>query len=128
MRKVTHVNHRLTPPPLDIGRRRTVQRGDAEAISLAKVQITELGLTEACRVRQQCLEHGLQVAGRAADNAEHFEGGRLLLQRFVQLMSTAVELFLQISSGGKATVCGSWRIAALTRYGLSAPSFRPYAT
>jgi hypothetical protein len=59
--KVTHTNYRLTPPPLDVGWRCTVQRSYAEAISLAKFKITELGLAEARHISQQCIESGLQV-------------------------------------------------------------------
>src|SRR5262249_40197969 len=34
----------------------------------------------------KCIEHGLQIEGRAADNLEHIGGGCLLLERFTQLI------------------------------------------
>ena len=37
----------------------------------------------------QCIEHRLQVEGRAADDLEHVGGGGLLLQRFAQLVEQA---------------------------------------
>ena len=82
VRMITYVDHKLPLPPLDIGRRRTVQRGHAEGISLAKEQIAKLGLAEPGCVPQQGLEHGLQLARRVADNLEHLRRRRLLLQRF----------------------------------------------
>jgi hypothetical protein len=103
MRMITYVNHKLPLPPLDIGRRCTVQRGHAEGISLAKEQIAELGLAEPGRVRQQGLEHALQLAGRAADNLEDLRRRRLLLQcvgkvpsRFREFASAYFELPFQV--------------------------------
>src|SRR5215471_4964823 len=62
-------------------RRRTVQCGDAVlSFPLPQVQHAELGLAEPRRVRQYALEHGLQVAGRAGDNSQHFRGRGSLLQ------------------------------------------------
>src|SRR5262245_12830219 len=85
--RMLHANHhRLTLPPLDIGRRRTVQRGHAEAISLGKVQIAKRGLAEARRVRQHGLEHGLKLARRARDDAQDLRGRRLLLQRLGEML------------------------------------------
>jgi hypothetical protein len=48
--------------------------------------MTELGFTDAHRVRQHGLEHGLQLAGRTRDNPQHLRGGRLLLQRLGELL------------------------------------------
>src|SRR5262249_3371055 len=63
-------------------RRRTVQCGDAVlSFPLPQVQHAELGLAEPRRVRQYGLEHGLQVAGRARDDAQHLIGRRLPLLR-----------------------------------------------
>ena len=105
LRMITYVDHKLPLPPLDIGRRRTVQRGHAEGISLAKEQIAKLGLAEPGRVPQQGLEHGLQLARRVADNLEHLRGRGLLLQcfgkviaRLAQLASACFELLFQIAS------------------------------
>src|SRR5262249_36609927 len=41
--------------------------------------------TQARRRSHQCIEHSLQIKGRAADHLEHFGGGSLLLTRLVQL-------------------------------------------
>src|SRR5262249_22875151 len=61
---------------------RTVQCGDAVfSFPLPQVQHAELGVAEPRRVRQYGLEHGLKVAGRARDEAQHLIGRRLLLQR-----------------------------------------------
>src|SRR5215831_2304859 len=61
--------------------RRTVQCGDAVlSFPLPQVQHAELGLAQPRRVRQYGLEHGLQVAGRARDDTQHFIGRRLPLQ------------------------------------------------
>jgi hypothetical protein len=38
---------------------------------------------------QHCLEHRLQFAGRTGDDAQHFRGRGLLLQRFAQLVEQA---------------------------------------
>jgi len=108
--RMLHANHhRLTLPPLDIGRRRTVQRGHAEAISLGKVQIAKRGLAEARRVRQHGLEHGLKLARRARDDAQDLRGRRLLLQRLGEMLlcigefaGPLVELFLEVGGGGTA--------------------------
>ena len=46
-------------------------------------------LANPCRIHQHGLEHGLQLAGRLADDLEHVGGGGLLLQRFAQLVEQA---------------------------------------
>ena len=44
------------------------------------------------RRRDQRIEHGLQVEGRAADDLEHVGGGGLLLQRFGQVFGALLHL------------------------------------
>src|SRR5438067_13109616 len=46
-------------------------------------------ITESHRRRDERVEHGLEVEGRAADHLEHVSGGGLLLQRFPQLVQQA---------------------------------------
>src|SRR5262245_7293187 len=46
-------------------------------------------LTQSCRRLDQCVEHGLEVEGGAADHLEHVGGGGLLLKRFAQLIEQA---------------------------------------
>src|SRR5206468_1216255 len=53
----------------------------AEYVAVITEENAEIGLAKARRVREHGLEHGLQLAWRTADDAEHFRGGRLLLQR-----------------------------------------------
>jgi hypothetical protein len=66
VRMVAYVNHRFTPPPVHIGRcRPAMHRDSAKGVSLAQKQKSEVGLAKPCGVRQDGLEHGLQVAGRS---------------------------------------------------------------
>src|SRR5262249_38218930 len=46
----------------------------------------QVGFTQPGRRFNKCIEHGLQIEGRAADNLEHIGGGCLLLERFTQLI------------------------------------------
>src|SRR5262249_16036747 len=46
-------------------------------------------LTQPRRRFDQCVEHRLQLKGRAADDLEHVSGGGLLLQRFTQFVEQA---------------------------------------
>jgi len=80
VRTFAYVNDRFTPPPVGIGRcHRAMHRESAKVVSLAQKQKSELGLTKPRRVRQYGVEHGLQVAGRARDDAQHLGRSRLLL-------------------------------------------------
>ena len=51
-----------------------------------QIQGAEVGLAEARRIRQHGLEHRLQLAGRARDDAQHLGGRRLLLQRLGEFL------------------------------------------
>ena len=52
-------------------------------------QRAELGLADPHSVFQHGLEHRLELARRAADDAKHFGGRGLLLERFAQLVEQA---------------------------------------
>ena len=45
-----------------------------------------VGITKTDYRLNQLVEHRLQIEGRAADDLEHVGGGRLLLERFAQLV------------------------------------------
>src|SRR5215468_9613993 len=66
-----------------------VQGYRPEPVALAQPQYTELGLADAHRIRQHGLEHGLKLAGRAGDDAQHLRGGGLLVERLAQLVEQA---------------------------------------
>ena len=70
-------------------RRRVSDRNIPKSVALAKRQIAKLRLADARRVLQQRLEHGYQLARRAADDLQHLRGRGLLLQRFAQLVEQA---------------------------------------
>ena len=65
---------------------RVVKCSTTEPLSFAQPENSKLGFTNAGRVLKHGLECRLQLARRGADNAQHFGGGRLLLQRFAQLV------------------------------------------
>lgn len=67
-----------------------------EAARVAKQENTELGLTEARRVREHGLEYRLEVAGRARDDLQHLGGRRLLLQCFAELARPRLHLVKQL--------------------------------
>src|SRR6516165_9092010 len=58
--------------------------GCVKTLAVIEQEMAELGLADAHCVSKHCLEHGLQIAGRAADNPEHLGRCRLLFQRFRQ--------------------------------------------
>src|SRR5262249_41983497 len=49
----------------------------------------QIGLTQSSGRLDECIEHGLQIEGRAADDLEYVGGRGLLLQRFAQLAEQA---------------------------------------
>ena len=60
-----------------------IEAGDeAEKFALALEQPGVISVTQPRRRLDQCIEHGLQIEGRPADDLEHVGGGGLLLQRF----------------------------------------------
>src|SRR5262249_11714982 len=64
-------DQRLAPARRGISWRRVVRGNHAEAISVAEIEIAELGLAEPRRVLKQGLKYRLKLAGRAADDTEH---------------------------------------------------------
>ena len=69
-----------------------VRRSIAAARNVAIVepkQHAEIGLADAHRVRQHGLEHGLQLAGRTADDLQHVGGRGLLLEDSVSSLVRA---------------------------------------
>src|SRR5262249_61032420 len=73
-----------------------VQRGSMKRISVAEIQRAELGLAEPRRVRQDGLEHRLQVTGRTGDGVQYLRSRRLLLQRLTYLGPKSSILLLQV--------------------------------
>jgi hypothetical protein len=59
-----------------------------------------------------CLEYGLQLAGRAGDDAEHLRRRGLPRQRLGKFAGPLVELVLELGCGGTATTRSGWRIVA----------------
>ena len=60
-------------------------RNPPNSVPFDKVHRAEFGAANSRRVLQHALEHGIQVAGRAADNLKDFGRSGLPLQRFGQL-------------------------------------------
>src|SRR5271166_4961824 len=84
-------------------------------------------LAEAGRRLSQRVEYRLQIEGRAADDLQHLggrglllRGGRLLLQRLVELAGAQVELLSQGGSGRSATAHGGQRSAPFALCALAA--------
>ena len=67
------------------GRQWTVQRDGAESIAFAEPERAVTGPAQLCRIRQHRFEHGLKLARRTGNDAQHFGGGGLLLQRLGKL-------------------------------------------
>src|SRR6516165_6173500 len=65
---------------------------ELKRLPIAQVHIAEVSLADTGSVGEDRLEHGLQLAGRAADDLQHFRGCRLLLQRLAQLVQQACVL------------------------------------
>src|SRR5262249_57343403 len=79
VRNIGWINQRLTPIPLNIGRRGPVHCDGAKGFFLTKEQIAEVGLTDTRGTFQHGFEYRLELAGRAADNTKDLGGRRLLL-------------------------------------------------
>jgi hypothetical protein len=79
--RMSGIHDGFAPPHFFIRGRGVVHRGDPKRISFMEVERAEIGLAQPRRVRQHCLENGLQLAWRAGDDLEHLGGRRLLLQR-----------------------------------------------
>ena len=78
-----------------IARLKTGEGRKLEAIAPDARNICLVRATQPSRQFGQCVEHGLQIEGRAADNLEHIGGGGLLLQRFGQIVGACLHLVEQ---------------------------------
>ena len=76
-------------------RRDIESRNDVSCAALEPDQVAKLGIANAGRVRQHGLEHGLQLARRAADDLEHLRRRGLLLQRFAEIVGALAQLVEQ---------------------------------
>src|SRR5258707_7358490 len=79
-------------PRLLISGWRVVHRSGAEAVALAEVKRTELGLADAGCVLEHGLEHGLQLARGTADDFQHIGGRRFLLQRVTPIVRSVAQI------------------------------------
>src|SRR5262249_46963479 len=70
-------------------RRHVRARGRAQKFTVEQEEERPLGLAYPDGVLNQCVEDGLKLERRAADDLEHVGGGGLLLQRFAQLVEQA---------------------------------------
>ena len=62
-------------------RRRIMRCHEVQGVAVPAMDISELGVADADGILQHSCKHRLKIAGRAADNLEHFRSGCLLLQR-----------------------------------------------
>ena len=92
-------NHRFAVVPFGIAGRIGNIADVAEAVSFAKEHGAELGLAEPRRVRQHCIEHGLEVPGRTRNDAQHLGSCGLLFERFAQFVGALLDLLFQAGIG-----------------------------
>src|SRR6266571_2150310 len=88
-------DYRVAPPQLVPCLRGSVHRRHPKGISVVQQEVAELGVANARRVFQHGLEDGGQLSWRAADDAQHLGGRRLLLQRLAQIVSALPQLVEQ---------------------------------
>src|SRR5262249_53358795 len=92
-----------------------------EAVSLTQQHASEHGFADTYCVFQHGLEYWFQLAGRAGDDAQHFRGCGLLLQRLG-------ELLFQVGVGCAKAVNVSSRLRCLrTKTGNTSSALRPFA-
>ncbi len=70
----------------------TMERNRPDGVSFTEPKCAVAGLAEPRRVREDGLEHGLEVAWRTADDAKDLGGRRLPLQRLIQLAGILAQL------------------------------------
>jgi hypothetical protein len=68
-------------------------------IAVAKQDRRVQRLAETSGTRDDRVQHGLDVRGAAADDAQHLRGSRLLLQRLAQLARARFEFLFQLGAG-----------------------------
>ncbi len=66
-----------------------------EQLTVKCVEHAEIGSAKVHRLAEHRVEHGYQVAGRAADDAQDFGGRGLLLQRFGKFLRSRLNLIEQ---------------------------------
>src|SRR5215471_6768503 len=74
---------------LGVFTREPVVRFEVVIFALRSTYVHRVRLTQAGGRLDKCIEHGLQIESRAADDLEHVSGSGLLLQRFTQLAEQA---------------------------------------
>ena len=87
--------HRIAPAVFGEGRRRLIRRNESENVAIPTVDISICGVADADCILQHRVKNRLQFAGRLADDAQHFRGRRLLLQRFAQIVGAPPQLVEQ---------------------------------
>src|SRR5262249_31210455 len=88
---------RFAQQSVDKGGRRTDHSLRDERAVAITVQHAELCLADAKCILQHGAEDRLKVAGRARNDAQHFGGRRLLLQRLGKFARTRLKLLLQLA-------------------------------
>src|SRR5580704_652647 len=62
-------------------------RYEAPGVAIIAIDTTKFGIADSYGLLQHRRKHRLKIAGKAADNLQHFRGGGLLIQRFCKLPS-----------------------------------------
>src|SRR6516165_2538409 len=93
----TRAQYRFAPSLLRKSRRSIMLRSDSKGVTFAQIQRAELRLADTHRGTQHGREHWLQLTGRAANDAEHLRGRRLLLLRLGKLPLCLVSAMLCLS-------------------------------
>jgi hypothetical protein len=78
-------NERVLVGEFRILRRCVMQRNASEAFAFKQKQCTERRFAKLCRFLQHRMENWLQLAGRRADDTQHFRCRSLLLQRLSEI-------------------------------------------
>jgi hypothetical protein len=85
-----------------------------EGISVVQIERAELGTADAGCLLEDSLKHGLQLARRARDDAQHLGGRRLLLQRFGELAREQGDILL-FGERTARPMRAAWRTPPLPR-------------
>ncbi len=93
----------------------TMERNRPDGVSFTEPKCAVAGLAEPRRVREDGLEHGLEVAWRTADDAKDLGGRRLPLQRLIQLAGILAQLAGEQLDFLFVTGLGSWRSRVAAR-------------
>src|SRR5262249_60151811 len=98
LRAATKTGARIRPPQSAlqvrrVGRRNAEESDGFEGLADVPKQNAELGLTDADCIVQRSLKHRLELARGGRDDAQHFGGGRLLLQRLDEFVPERDHVF-----------------------------------